>query len=62
MIAIVEYIHITKKIGNVCLIKRVHKMKKKNIFTNTAFCVIISIVAIIFFMICAEIGLKRCGW
>ena len=37
-------------------------MKKKNIFTNIAFCVIISIAAIMFFMICAEIGLKRCGW
>ncbi len=37
-------------------------MKKKNIFTNTAFCVIISIAAIIFLMICAEIGLTKSGW
>ena len=37
-------------------------MKKKNIFTNTTLCVIISITAIIFFMVCAEIGLERCGW
>lgn len=37
-------------------------MKKKNIFTNTAFCVIISITAIILFMICAEIGLTKSGW
>ena len=37
-------------------------MKKKNIFTNTVFCVIIGIAAIIFLMICAEIGLTKSGW
>ena len=37
-------------------------MKNKNPFTNTAFCVIISIAAIIFLMICAEIGLTKSGW
>ena len=37
-------------------------MKRKNIFTNTAFCVIMSITVIIFFMICAEIGLTKSGW
>ena len=37
-------------------------MKKKNIFTNTTFCVIIGIAAIIFLMICAEIGLTKSGW
>ena len=37
-------------------------MKKKNIFTNTEFCVIISIAAIIFLMICADMGLTKSGW
>ena len=37
-------------------------MKKKSIFTNTTLCVIMSVVTIIFFMVCAEIGLERCGW
>lgn len=37
-------------------------MKKKSIFTNTTLCVIMSITAIIFFMVCAEIGLQRSGW
>ena len=37
-------------------------MKKKNIFTNTAFCGIINIAAIIFLMVCADIGLTKSGW
>ena len=37
-------------------------MKKKNIFTNTAFCVIISIAAFIYFMICTDEALTKSGW
>ena len=37
-------------------------MKKKNIFTNTAFCCIIVVVTIILFMVGAEIGLTKSGW
>ena len=62
MIVIVEYIHMTKKIGNVYLIKRVHKMKKKNIFTSNKFYIIMGIAAIIFLAVCTEIGLEKSGW
>ena len=37
-------------------------MKNKNPFTNTAFCCIITVVAIMLFMVGAEIGLQRSGW
>ena len=37
-------------------------MKKKSIFTNTTLCVIMSIAAIIFLMVCADRGLTKSGW
>ena len=62
MIAIVEYIYIMKKNGDAFLIRKIHKMKNKNPFTNTAFCCIITVVTIMLFMIGAEIGLTKSGW
>lgn len=41
---------------------KVHKMKKKNIFTSNKFYIIMGIAAIIFLAICTEIGLEKSGW